>query len=204
MLKINNYEAKTADEALKKAMIELNCEKNNLIYKSEITEGKLFKSAKCNLKVVQKSDIKEYINSYMKDLGNLMSISIESEILYSNDSFNITLVTNNNALLIGKDGKNLNAIQTILRQNIKQLTDMTIKLNLDISDYKVKKMKKLEREIKKIAKEVLTSKVDVSLDPMNSYERRFIHNLIGEYENLDTESIGEGKERHIIIKYIEK
>lgn len=204
MLKINNYEAKTADEALKKAMIELNCEKNNLIYKSEITEGKLFKSAKCNLKVVQKSDIKEYINSYMKDLGNLMNISIESEILYSNDSFNITLVTNNNALLIGKDGKNLNAIQTILRQNIKQLTDMTIKLNLDISDYKVKKMKTLEREIKKIAKEVLTSKVDVSLDPMNSYERRFIHNLIGEYENLDTESIGEGKERHIIIKYIEK
>lgn len=203
MLKINKYESKTEEEALKKAMIELNCEKDNLIYEKKEIEGKLFKSPKCIITVIQKSDLKNYINEYFKELGNLMNIAIETEILYNNESFNVTLVTSNNSLLIGKDGKNLNAIQTILRYNIKNLCGMFIKLNIDISDYKIKKLKNLEIEIKKIAKEVIKTKLDVSLDPMNSYERRYIHNLINSYNNLETESIGEGKERHIIIKYVE-
>ena len=64
-------------------------------------------------------------------------------------------------------------------------------------------MKKLEYEIKKIAKEVQSTKIDASLDPMNSYERRNIHTMIDKFDNLVTESIGEGKDRHIVIKYVE-
>ena len=140
---------------------------------------------------------------YSEEFSSTIGISIESEILYNNESFNITLVTSNNSLLIGKEGKNLQALQNIIRQSLKVKTGINIKVNIDISNYKQKKLNNLENEIKKIAKEVLKTKVDVSLDPMNSYERRCIHSLISEYENLTTESVGEGKERHIIIKYIE-
>lgn len=203
MIKISKFEAKTIEEALNKAMIELNCEKENIFYKSEFIEGKLFKGSKYIIEVVEKSDVKEYINNFFKELATTMNISIETEILYNNDSFNITLITSNNSLLIGKEGKNLQALQNILRQSLKVKTGISIKLNIDISNYKVKKLNILEKEIRKIAKEVQKTKVDVSLDPMNSYERRHIHNLISEYENLTTESIGEGKERHIIIKYLE-
>ena len=80
---------------------------------------------------------------------------------------------------------------------------MYIKINIDVSNYKIKKLNNLEKEVRKIAKEIIKTKLDVSLDPMNSYERRYIHNIINEYENLKTESIGEGKERHVVIKYIE-
>ena len=204
MIKVNKFEAKTEEEALNKAMVELNCERANLFYKSEFVEGKLFKGSKYIVEVIEKSDVKEYINSFFKELANSMNISIETEILYNNESFNITLITSNNSLLIGKEGKNLQALQNILRQSLKVKIGISIKLNLDISNYKVKKLSTLEREIKKIAREVQKTKLDVSLDPMNSYERRHIHNLISEYENLTTESTGEGKERHIVIKYIEK
>lgn len=203
MIKISKFEGKTIEEALNKAMIELNCEKENILYKSEFIEGKLFKGSKYIIEVVEKSDIKEYINNFFNELQNNMNISIETEILYNNESFNITLITSNNSLLIGKEGKNLQALQNILRQSLKVQTGISIKLNIDISNYKVKKLNILEKEIRKIAKEVQNTKIDVSLDPMNSYERRHIHNLISEYENLTTESIGEGKERHIIIKYVE-
>lgn len=203
MLKINKYEGKTEEDALNKAMVELNCESNNLFYTTETVEGKLFKSGKTIVTVVQKSDIKEYINEYFKELGKSMNIDIETEVLYKNDSFNITLLTSNNSLLIGKEGKNLQAIQTLLRQSLKVKTDMSIKLNIDISNYKEKKLKQLEREVKKIAKEVQKTKVDVSLDPMNSYERRYIHNVINEWNNISTESEGEGKDRHIVIRYVE-
>ena len=65
-------------------------------------------------------------------------------------------------------------------------------------------MKNIEREVKQIAKEVQESKLDASLDPMNSYERRLVHNIINEYPDLSTESFGEGKDRHVVIKYVEK
>ena len=204
MLKISKFEGKTEEEALNKAMVELNCEQNNLLYTTEKVEGKLFKSGKTILTIVQKSDIKNYINEYFKELGNSMNIDIETEILYKNDGFNITLLTSNNSLLIGKEKKNLKAIQNLIRQSLKVKTDMTIKVNLDISNYKEKKLKILEREIKKIAREVQKTKVDVSLDPMNSYERRYIHNVLNDYENISTDSEGEGKDRHIVIKYVEK
>ena len=50
----------------------------------------------------------------------------------------------------------------------------------------------------------MKTKVDVSLDPMNSYERRYIHNIVDGYKNVTTESEGEGKDRHIVIKYVEE
>ena len=204
MLKLNKFEGKTEEDALNKAMVELNCEENNLLYTTEKVEGKLFKSGKVILTIVQKSDIKSYINDYFKELGSSMNIDIESEVLYKNDSFNVTLLTSNNSLLIGKEGKNLTAIQNLLRQSLKVKTGIVIKVNIDISNYKEKKLKILEREIKKIARDVQKTKVDVSLDPMNSYERRYIHNVLNDYENISTESEGEGKDRHIVIRYVEK
>ena len=203
MLEINKFEGKTEEDALNKAMVELNCESNNLFYTTETIEGKLFKSGKTIISVVQKSDVKEYINEYFKELGKAMNIDIETEVLYKNDSFNITLLTSNNSLLIGTEGKNLQAIQNLLRQSLKIKTGVSIKANIDISNYKEKKLHQLEREVKKIAKEVQKTKVDVSLDPMNSYERRYIHNAINEWHNISTESEGEGKDRHIVIRYVE-
>ena len=203
MLNLKKYEGKTQEQALEKAMIELNSEEKNLIYDYEYIEGKLFKSSKYIINVIEKQEIKEFINNYINELGNLMNIKIENEILEKDNIYNVILLTSNNAILIGKEGKNLNSIQSLIRNTIKNQTGLNIKVNIDISNYKDKKLKNLEYQIKKIAKEVLKTKVDVSLDPMNSYERRYIHNIINEYKNLETESIGEGRERHIVIKYVE-
>ena len=65
MLNIKEFEAKTLDEALEKAMVELNCEKENLLYNYEFIEAKLFKSSKYKINVVEKSNIKEYLIDYL-------------------------------------------------------------------------------------------------------------------------------------------
>lgn len=79
-----------------------------------------------------------------------------------------------------------------------------IHVNVDIAGYKEQRLRNIERQIEDIAKEVLSSKIDVSLDPMNAYERRKVHTIISNIDHLKTESVGEGKERHIVIRYIEK
>lgn len=204
MLEIINEEAKTKEEALEKILNKNNLKQEDLFLKSEFIEGKLFKSAKYIVTALKKSDVKNFIESFINKLGNLMNINIESEILEKDEIYNITLISDNNSILIGKDGKTLNSIQTILRQAVKKEANLALKINLDVANYKVKKMKNIEYEVKSIVKEVLSSKIDVSLDPMNSYERRVVHNIVNQYENLKTESTGEGKDRHVVIKYIEK
>lgn len=204
MLEIIKEEAKTKEEALEIIINKTNLTKDDFFLKSEFIEGKLFKSSKYIVSALKKEDVKKYINEFIKNLSNLLNIDIECEILLNEESYNVTLVSDNNAILIGKEGKTLSAIQTILRQAIKQEASINLKINVDVGNYKLNKMKNIEYEVKKIALEVQKSKLDVSLDPMNSYERRLVHNLINEYSNLTTESIGEGKDRHVIIKYVEE
>ncbi len=204
MEKNNVYEAKTKEEALNKALKELNVTLEDIYYKEEFVEGKLFKSSKYIITVIEKKQIKDIIIDFINNLSNNLNLNIETEIIEDNDIYNVLLVSDNNGILIGKDGKTLNSIQTMLRQLIKNQVDMTIKINLDVSNYKVKKLKRIERLVKGIAEDVEASQITVSLDPMNSYERRLVHTIIAEYPNLTTESVGEGKDRHVTIKYKEK
>ena len=203
MINVLKYEAKEKEEIEKQIKEELKCELNELIINYEFIEGKLFKSQKYIASVIKKEDIKILIDEVIKTIGKNMNIVIDSEILVSDEIYNVTLISNNNSILIGKEGKTLNSLQTLVRQIIRNKTNTNIKINLDVSNYKMKKMKNIERIVRQVAKEVKNSKVTVSLDPMNSYERRYVHTIISEYPELETESVGEGKERHITIKYKE-
>ena len=203
MLNSLTYEGKTEDEALQNALDDLKCNKEDLYIKSEFIEGKLFKGSKYIYHVITKHDIEIYIKEFLKKIGALMGITVDMEITDIEGIFNITLVSDNNAILIGKDGKTLNAMQTLVRQSVRSGSGMNIKINLDVSNYKLKKMKNIERLVRQIAKEVKETKLNVSLEPMNSYERRLVHTIIGEYPELETESTGEGKDRHVTIKYKE-
>jgi len=204
MLEIIKEEGKTEEEALNKILEQTKLTSEEIFTTTEFQEGKLFKGAKYIVSAIKKDDIKKLIEEFIYNLSTLMNIKIDSDILNREDTYNVTLVSDNNSILIGKEGKTLNAIQIMIRQLVKKECDLNLKINLDVANYKIKKMKNIEFEVKKIAKEVLATKIDVSLDPMNSYERRMVHNLINEYENLETESVGEGISRHIIIKYVEK
>ena len=204
MLEIIKEEAKTKEEALEIILNNTGLKQDDFFLKSEFIEGKLFKSSKYIVSALKKDDVKKYIGEFINNLSNLLNINITSEILFNGESFNVTLVSDNNSILIGKEGKTLNAIQVILRQAIKQEAGISLKVSVDVGNYKLKKMKNIEREVKQIAKEVEQSKLDATLDPMNSYERRLVHNKINEYPNLETESFGEGKHRHVVIRYVEK
>lgn len=202
-MELKKYEGKNKEEILKKIIKELNCNQNDLFLKSEFIEGKLFKSSKYIVSVVTKKEIIEYISEYIQNLSRCMKINIESEILESEDIFKVTLVSDQNAILIGKEGRTLNSIQLLLKQSIKNKIGLSLKINVDVANYKVKKLKNIEYQVKKIIKEVQSTKITAALDPMNSYERRFVHNLVSEYKNLTTESIGEGRDRRVTIKYKE-
>lgn len=197
------YEGKSIDEIIENITQDLNVKKEDILIVDNEEKNSLFKGKKIVVKIIKKEDLKNYIKDFFKSLGQYMNIEINCEIKENDSIFNIVLVSNNNAILIGKEGKNLNAIQVLLRSIIKRISNNTVKINLDASNYKAKKILNLEQEIKRIADEVNKTKIDAKLDPMNSYERMIVHNFINNYENLITESIGEEPNRYIVIKYKE-
>lgn len=203
---INKYNVieKTKEDAENKILEQTETTLENLYVKvNKIETGSLIKKTKYEMEAIKKEDVKNYIKDYFNHLSYFSNIQIKSEIRESEDLYSILLMSNNNPILIGKEGRNLNSIQLLLRNSLQAQTGFNIKVNVDASNYKSKKLKYLERDIKKIIDDVLKTKEDVKLDPMNSYERRFIHNLVSNHENLKSESEGTGKERRVTIKYID-
>ena len=204
MLTLYKYEGKTKEEILEKCLNELNLKEEELFIKDSETEAKLFKSKKYIIEVIPKKEIISYVKEYLKEIDKSFKIEIKSEVNEKEDIIKANLVSNNNPILIGKEGKNIEALQALIRNSIRNQIGMDIKINLDASNYKKKKEESFEREIKKLAKDVQNTHINIKLDPMNSYNRRIVHNIVSKFKNLKTESVGEEPERYTIIKYEEE
>ena len=203
MLTLSKYEGKTEEEAKEKCINDLNISEEEIFFKKTETEAKLFKSKKIIIEAIKKQDIIDYIKGYIKELDKSFNIEIKSEVNEKDNVVKVVLVSNSNPILIGKDGKNIEALQTLLRNSLRNQIGLDIKINVDASNYKKKKEENFEREIKKIIKEVQETHIETKLDPMNSYNRRLVHNLASKFKNIKTESIGEEPNRYTIIKYEE-
>lgn len=201
MLMFHNYEGKNFTILKEICQEELGLSEESIYYLEEEKESGLFKGKKCYLTAITEKEIINSIKEFIKNLSINMGIDINSEIKIQDKNINIILVSDNNNVLIGKDGKILNSIQLILRQIYSDLNKFGLKITLDVGNYRAKKIKNLEIKIKDICKEVLNTKIDAKLDPMNSYERRIIHSIVSEYENLESISEGVEPNRYTIIKY---
>ena len=198
-MKKNIYEAKTKEDAINKALENLNTTEENLIIKVlEEKQGLLKKIVK--IEVTTTNEIVNYLKESVNKILNLMNVEANLEVRKKENNIDIKIFSNNNSILIGKDGKNLESLQNILRQNLISNVDSDYRINLDVENYREKKISNLERMAKKIAREVKYTKVEAKLDPMNSYERRIVHNALTNNKYVYTESTGTEPNRYVVIK----
>ena len=138
---------------------------------------------------------------YLLQLLNDFNLTGTVEIIPSKQSITFNVNSDNNGLIIGREGKTLQSIQVLTSQVVNQYTNKHLKVLVDIGSYKENQIKKLEALAKKTAKEVLHSKIDAKLDPMNAYDRRIIHNTLSDWKNIQTVSNGVEPNRYLTIKY---
>lgn len=200
MLESKIYEGKNLEELFLKIEVDMNLKKEDLVIKIEEIEGNLFKSKKFILNVNKKSEVISFLKKYIKDFSKLFGLEINSEISFNDKLLSVIMVSDNNSILIGKDGRTLSSLQLIIKQVLRNLLGSEYKFSLDIGGYKTRKVSNLEYEIKNIANSIIKSRIEVKLDPMNSYERRLVHNVIGNYNDLESISEGSEPNRYIIIK----
>ncbi|HEY8364975.1 MAG TPA: RNA-binding cell elongation regulator Jag/EloR [Haloplasmataceae bacterium] len=138
--------------------------------------------------------------NYLSNIMKAMGIDAKIETISNKNEVRYNIYSDNNPLIIGKEGKTLNAIQYLTKQVINRYTDSKMICLVDIGGYKQKRKTQLEILATKVAKEVARTKIEVKLDPMNSYERRIVHTKLADWRDVYTESVGEEPNRCLVIK----
>jgi spoIIIJ-associated protein len=105
----------------------------------------------------------------------------------------------NVGLLIGGRGKTINSIQRLVSSMIRGTLGKTVRVSVNVGDWREKEMEKLEELAQKTAERAISLKEDQYLYNLNPAERRIVHTLLADNGDVYTESVGEGSERYLIV-----
>lgn len=141
-----------------------------------------------------------YSKKYLEDL--LSFFGLNTDVYATSDEEVIQLnvpSTHLNGFLIGQRGENMRSLQYLTSTALKNNNYAHTRVNVDIADYKKQRADRLKSRAEEWVKQVRDSGEPMDLKPMNAADRRVVHKLAGEY-GVATESVGEGRDRHIVLK----
>ncbi len=141
-----------------------------------------------------------YAKKYLEDL--LSFFGLNTDVYATSDDEVIQLnvpSTHLNGFLIGQRGENMRSLQYLTSTALKNNNFVNTRVNVDIAEYKKQRADRLREKAEIWVKQVRDSGQPMPLDPMNASDRRVVHQLAAEY-GLTSESDGEGRDRHIVLK----
>ena len=202
-MEVKVFEGKNLEELITESLSSLELKEEEVIINKEEIKSGLLKKTNYKISIYTLTDIQNYVKEYLAKITKLMGLDVTFESKIREQQIIIKMYSDNNSILIGKDGRTLSALNLIVKQLLSNNYKIYPHIVLDVENYKEKQELNLERLAKKLAREVVKTKVDVKLDNMNSYERRIIHNTLSNNKKVSTISEGEEPNRHVVIKYVE-
>ena len=196
------YTAKTVDEALEQAAQEQGVAVSELIYAVSDKKKGLF-SKKLVVEVYDLSDIIRFAEDYVLNVIDNLGIESTLHTVLDNEIIRITIDSTHNPVLIGKNGRTLQALNELVKLAVSNHFKKRFRILLDINGYKDDKYARLKRIARRCAHEVQKTKATYTFDPMPADERRVIHNALSGMPHIRTESIGEDSQRRLQIIYVE-
>lgn len=138
---------------------------------------------------------KDFIN----DVIGQMRIDANVKVEEGEGNIKVLIEGEDAAILIGRDGQTLEALQLIVGIAVNKNLEERIRLFVDVGDYRKRRIENLKEHAINLAKKVTENGESIEMEPLNSFERRAIHMALRESTEVMTESQGEGTERHIVI-----
>lgn len=193
------FEIKDLNKAKQYAATELRVNQEFIDIKVLSTKGLLSKTH--TVEATVNVDPAEQGYKALKTIFENMAIDSQIEMRRKADNEIVyTVNTDENPLLIGKNGKTLENLQFYIRNLVNIYSEDRLIVLLDVGGYKANRKKQLEILATKTAKTVAKTRIEAKLQPMNAYERRIIHTKLAEWRDVTTISEGEGQQRHLVIK----
>lgn len=199
---MKSYTGKTVEDALKAASEDTGTPVDELIYVvTDKTKGIFAK--KMVVDVYEFADIIRFAEDYVLNVVDNLGIESTVNTRLDDDIIRITIDSTHNPILIGKNGKTLQALNELTKLAVSNHFHKRFRVLLDVNGYKDNKYDRLARIARKCAHEVQKTKTTYTFDPMPADERRAIHNACSGMANIRTESSGEGTHRQVQIIYVE-
>ncbi|MBY7026841.1 MULTISPECIES: RNA-binding cell elongation regulator Jag/EloR [Clostridium] len=198
-------EGKNVEEALNKALIELNTTKDmvNIEVLEHGSKGLFvfFNAKRAKIKVTLKYNYIDDIRNFIDKILDSMSIKAVIDINEQDDVINVSLSGDKLGLLIGYRGETLDSLQCLISLMINKDSSIQYKrIVLDIENYRKKREETLKNVAKKTAEKVKRTGRLFRLEPMNPYERRIIHSALQDNSFVNTYSEGKEPFRRVVVE----
>ena len=196
--------ARTVDEAVTKALIELETTSDKLEYEvvDKGSTGFLGIGAKpAIIRAKKKESIEDKAMDFLSQIFEAMNMQVNITAAYNQEEqeLSLNLEGEDMGILIGKRGQTLDSLQYLVSLIVNKGTEGYLRVKLDTENYRERRKETLETLAKNIAYKVKRTKRPVSLEPMNPYERRIIHAALQNDKYVTTRSEGEEPFRHVVI-----
>jgi spoIIIJ-associated protein len=137
---------------------------------------------------------------YLEDLLSFFGLNTDVHATHDEEVIQLNVPsTHLNGFLIGQRGDNMRSLQYLTSTALKNNGFEHNRVNVDVADYKKQRADRLREKAEDWMKHVRDSGESMDLEPMNAADRRIVHQLAAEY-SLTSESVGEARERHIVLK----
>jgi len=143
------------------------------------------------------------VSEILENILGMLGLEGSFEVTEGPEEVKVTIEASDPGRLIGFGGETLDALQLIVNQIVgKQATDEEPykRVTIDVAGWRQNKEADLERRARNWMNEVLESKEEMELEPMPSWQRRVVHMIASETEGVESESVGEGRDRHLVIR----
>lgn len=150
--------------------------------------------------------MEDQLNEILDNILGLLLLEGSYEVEQSNDGFVVSIETKDAGRLIGARGESLDGLQLLVNQIMSRKKEEGSpagefkRVTLDVGGWRKQKEEELKARAEESGKQVLETKKEIELEPMSAWQRRIVHMVISETNGLSSESVGEGRDRHVVIK----
>ena len=193
----------TVEEAIESALSQLNITKEEAEI-DVIDQGKkglfgLFGGRPAGVQVKKAIDPVNEAKDFLLSVAEEMGVNATIEVKRDGRDVEFNISGEKMALLIGKRGQTLNALQHLTQLIANRVSDQFITILLDAENYRERRKQTLTNLAERLAEKALRTNRSVSLEPMPSYERKVIHTALVDSTTVDTHSEGREPNRYIVI-----
>ena len=141
------------------------------------------------------------IREFLEGLMEHLNVQATPDIYRSETGYKVILQGHGLGAIIGRRGETLDAIQQLTNYSVNRGQSKRVRIHIDAEGYRAKREESLQRLAVKVAGKVVKYRKNMTLEPMNAYERHVIHAALQDYPNVTTYSTGVEPNRRTVVAY---
>ncbi|MCL2425039.1 MAG: protein jag [Oscillospiraceae bacterium] len=206
MLKSIEVQGRTEEEAIELALEQLNMSRDDVsveIVEQAKTGFLGLKNTPAIVKVLYevREERSELVHTFLTGLFEHMDIDVSMDLTENDKSISVVLASKDPGALIGRRGETLDSIQSLTNYVINRGASNRCRVNLDAENYRQRRNETLENLASRTAGKVVKYRRNMTLDPMNAFERHVIHTFLQDNELVSTFSVGSEPNRRVVVAY---